>query len=103
MHGEVVAFFNIFTDDLDEGIECTLSKFADNMKLGGVADAPEGCAATQKDLERLESLENRNLRRFNKAKCRVLHPWRNNFMHQYRLAADVLERSSAESACWPTS
>jgi len=77
--------------------ECALSGFVDNTKLGGVRDTPEGCAAIQHDLDRLESWAERNLMRFNKGKCKVLHLGRNNPMHQYRLGADLLESSSAES------
>ena len=76
--------FKIFISDLDEGIEAVLIKFADDTKLGGVADTLEVCTTIQQDLDRLESWAGRNQMRFNKSKCRVLHLGRNNCMYQYR-------------------
>ena len=47
--------FNVFIDNLNEGIVSTIRKLADDAKLGGVADTREGCAAIQQDLDRLQS------------------------------------------------
>ena len=62
----------------------------------GAADTPEGFATIQQNLDRLESWAGRNLMRFDKSKCTVLHLGRNNHMHLHQLGDDLKERSSAE-------
>ena len=63
--------FNIFISDLDSEIDCTLSKFANDIKLCGTVDTPKGWDAIQKDLDRFEQWAQVNLRRFNKSKSKV--------------------------------
>ncbi|GAB0182074.1 mitochondrial enolase superfamily member 1 [Grus japonensis] len=90
------ALFNIFVSNMDSGIECTLSKFANNTKLCGMVNMMEGRDAIQRDLDRLERWACVNRIKFNKAKCKVLHVGRRNPKHNCRLGKEWIESSPEE-------
>ncbi|KAK4825859.1 LOW QUALITY PROTEIN: hypothetical protein QYF61_003133, partial [Mycteria americana] len=68
--------FKIFINDVDDG-----SQFADDTKLGGVADTPDGHAVIWRDLNRLEKWADRNLTKIqrNSKLCNPRHIFINHF------------------------
>ncbi|KAK4814697.1 LOW QUALITY PROTEIN: hypothetical protein QYF61_025523 [Mycteria americana] len=59
--------FNTFINDLDEGIECTITK--QHQSGGRSVDLLKGRKALQRDLNRLHRWAGANCMRFNKAQC----------------------------------
>ena len=89
-------FFNIFINDIDSGVKCSLSKFADDTTLWGTVNIPEEWDTIQRDVDRLEQWAQVNLMRFNRSKCTVLHLGQGNPYYQYKQEDKRIECSPAE-------
>jgi len=90
------ALFNIFINDINNELECTLSKFANDTKLRCAVVTLEGSKAIQRDLNKVERGACVNLMRPNIAKCKVLHLGQGNLRYIHRLGEELPESSPAE-------
>ncbi|KAJ7396419.1 rna-directed dna polymerase from mobile element jockey-like [Pitangus sulphuratus] len=89
--------FSISINDIGREIECTLSRFADDMKLSGVIVTREGWDVTQGDLRgQAQKWAHKNLIRFNKSKSKMLHLVQGNLRYEYRLGEEAIESSPVE-------
>ena len=88
--------FNIFVNYINDGIECTLSNFADVTRPSGALNMKEGRYGTQRGLNKLTRWAHVKLMRLNKAKRKLLHLGCGNPKYIYRLE-ELLESSPMEN------
>ncbi|MBB6707133.1 reverse transcriptase family protein [Proteus mirabilis] len=82
--------FVIYINDLDASIRGTVSKFADDTKIGGVVDSEEGYLRLQQDLDQMGQWAEKWQMEFNSDKCEVLHFGKANLSRTYTLNGKVL-------------
>ena len=88
--------FLIYINDLDEGIDSKLVKFADDTKLGrGVATEQE-IEMLRQDLKRIYQWSVDWQMLFNTDKCTVLHMGKNNKEAEYKLGTNKIKLSMQE-------
>ncbi|KAF4795622.1 hypothetical protein TURU_091612 [Turdus rufiventris] len=78
---------------MDKGMKCTLSKFVDSTSPTHVVDPTEGWDVTQRELDKLEKWVHRNIMKFAKTKCKVVHQSQDNCCYQCRLGDGQIRSS----------
>ncbi|CAM5149037.1 unnamed protein product [Natator depressus] len=88
--------FNLFITDHSTKRGNVLIKFADDTKLGGIANTETDQDIIQKYLDDLVNWSNSNRMKFNNEKCKVMHLGINNKNFCYKLETHHLEVTEEE-------
>ena len=88
--------FLIYVNDIDDGLTCKVSKFADDTKIASKVTAILDEEALQSYLDRLARWANQWQMKFNVDKCKVLHIGKNNNRVRYVMNGQQLSAVSKE-------
>lgn len=88
--------FIIYINDIDEGIECKISKFADDTKIMNKVTSTENYQKLQNDINTLVDWADKWQMEFNIEKCKVLHVGSNNVHKDYTMKNSVLSTTENE-------
>ena len=78
------------------GLKVVLSKYADDIELGGAIASTEGGEALHSAVDKTENWASTNHMRYNKNKCLILHLHRGSPGHTHCLGDGTLESSATE-------
>ncbi|CAM4576074.1 unnamed protein product [Caretta caretta] len=88
--------FHLFIIDLGTKSWNVLIKFADDTKLGGIANTEKDRDIIQEDLDDLVNWSNSNRMKFNSEKCKIMNLGINNKNFCYKLGTHHLEVTEEE-------
>ncbi|MDJ0596593.1 MAG: reverse transcriptase family protein [Pleurocapsa sp. MO_226.B13] len=88
--------FVIYINDLDTSIQSSLSKFADDTKIGSVIESEDDVNKLQRDLNKLCEWTEKWQMRFNTDKCKVLSMGKVDQPRTYNLRGEVIGNSTCE-------
>ena len=88
--------FLIYINDLDQGLKCKVSKFADDTKVATSVKYNDGCMSIQNDLNKLIGWADRWQMDFNSKKCKTLHLGYSNKEFNYDMNGEWLQSVDQE-------
>ena len=88
--------FLIYVNDMDEGLTCKISKFADDTKITGRVTSTAEKALLQSDLDCLVNWSKKWQMTYNVEKCKVLHIGSNNNRSNYLMNSTEITKVKEE-------
>ena len=88
--------FLIYVNDIDDGLVCKVSKFADDTKIASKVTTTQDRETLQSDLDQLTRWANKWQMKFNVDKCKVLHIGKRNDHVQYSMNGQQLSAVTKE-------
>jgi hypothetical protein len=89
--------FLCYINDIDEGIDGYITKFADDTKLMNPASTTKDTSILQKDLNKISNWAEKWQMKFNANKCKVMHIGCKNILNDYTMDAVNLKSVERES------
>jgi hypothetical protein len=88
--------FLVYVNDMDSGIGCNISKFADGTKIFNEVGSEDGYSSLQSSLDKLKDWSEMWQMQFNADKCKVLHFGKQKEKKQYKIGDSVLADAETE-------